>query len=108
MLRLISFSTKKDLPFQPGVFTKCAAAIESCKLIEQLHAANKMVENNYSNLTEAQYITLKNRIARHPCAEHLVMIPTNCEYTIFMKRSTFIACLVTGIVSWLLLGWWLL
>lgn len=108
MLQLISFSNKKALPFQPGVFTKCAAAIESCKLLEQLHVANKLVENNYSNLTEAQYVTLKNRIARHPCAAHLVMVPTNSAYTIFMSKRAFIVCLVLGIASWSTLAWWLL
>lgn len=108
MLQLISFSTKKDLPFQPGVFTKCAAAIESCKLLEQLQAANKMVENNYSNLSEAQYVTLKNRITRHPCTAHLVMVPHNCEYTIFMSKPAFVCCLVVGVLSWIALLWWLL
>lgn len=108
MLQLISFAKKKALPFKPGVFTKCAAAIESCKLIEQLNAANRMVENNYSNLSEAQYIALKNRIARHPCAAHLVMLPANSEYTIFMSKRTFIMCLVLGMLSLASLVWWLL
>ncbi len=106
MLQLISFSKKKDLSFQPGVFTKCAAAIESCKLLEQLQAANKMVENNYNNLTEAQYMTLKNRIARHPCAAHLVIVPVHNDYTLFIPKPMLAILIMAGISSWSMLAWW--
>lgn len=101
-------NSESNYSFVPTVFNKCSAAIESCKLIEQLHVANKMVENNYSNLTEVQYSTLKNRIARHPCAAHLVMIPFHTEQVFFVQRTTLIILTILGLASWATLVWWFL
>lgn len=105
MLELISFSKQKHIPFQPGVFSKCSAAIESCKLLEQLQSANQMVENNYHQLTECQYITLKNRIARHPAAANLVLIPANSEYTVFISKPALVITCLFGIACWAVAIW---
>lgn len=103
MLKLLKF--EEPLPFKPGVFSKCTAAIESCKLIEQLQVANTLVENNYSNLTEAQYVTLKAKIARHPAAANLVLVPANSEYAVFISKPALVITCLFGIACWAVAIW---
>lgn len=93
-----------NIAFMPGVYTKCTRAIESCVLIEQLKVANTMVENNYNNLTEAQYVTLKAKVARHPCAANLVMVPAHSKGAIFIHKYALVGAVAIGVLFWITFG----
>lgn len=98
-----------ELPFAPGVYSKCAATIDSCETLEQLTIANRFVCNNKESLTPEQYKGLKRKIFRHPNYNELVLnYIDEQEKVIAIPRRTFALLIFLGLICWVVFFWGLL
>lgn len=93
-----------DNSFTPGIYSKCKASIDSCKTVEQLAAANRMVENNAHRLTIPQFDTLKRIVYRHPAYKNMALFnriiqETEVTFT-YIQLSIIFGVVIVGIFSW--------